>query len=355
MPKRILAGVVVLCAAAFAQTLTVERLAEFIHSSTHEMKGKQSDKEIAGFIAKMKLTERLEDATIEEFQNEGAGPLTVAALRALGDRSANLPVAKPAPLSLTIAPKQLPPPPSSEEQAAILDSIRAYALNYSQSLPDFVCYETMKEYQAPRSSDRWTKLDNDVDSKLTYFQQKEDYKPISVGGKLTSQDYEKLKGSKSVGDFGSMLRGIFEPSTQTRFEWRTWSTWGGQPSMTFEYRVSRERSNYQIFAEDHRSVIAAYSGYFVVDKRTHAVVKLNVKAEDLPKDFPVQSAESTLVYRDQDLSGHIFLLPSDLEVIMGGSDFRSKIEKRFSTYRKYSADSDITFDVVDDPPVKKKE
>ncbi len=181
MRIRILAGVVVFCAAAFAQTLTVERLAEFIHSSTHEMKGKQSDKEIAGFIAKMKLTERLDDATIEEFQNEGAGPLTVAALRALGERSASLPAAKPAPLSMTVAPKQLPPPPSSEEQAAILDSIRAYALNYSQSLPDFVCHETMKEYQAPRSSDRWTRSSiADVDSKLTYFQQKEDYKPYSV-------------------------------------------------------------------------------------------------------------------------------------------------------------------------------
>src|ERR1700689_1964387 len=98
MPKRILAGVVVLCAAAFAQTLTVERLAEFIHSSTHEMKGKQSDKEIAGFIAKMKLTEGVGNPTSEESQKEGAGPPTVAALRALGERSANLPVAKPAPL-----------------------------------------------------------------------------------------------------------------------------------------------------------------------------------------------------------------------------------------------------------------
>ncbi len=92
----------------------------------------------------------------------------------------------------------------------------------------------------------------------------------------------------------------------------------------------------------------------MVDARTHAVVKLNVKAEELPKDFPVQSAESTLVYREQDLSGHSFLLPSDLEVVMGGGDFRSKIEKQFSIYRKYSADSEITFDTVDDPPVKKK-
>src|SRR6202050_3511827 len=125
MRKRILACVVVFCSSALAQTLTVEKLAEFIHSSTHEMKGKQSDTEIAGFIARMKLTERLDDATIEELQNEGAAPLTVAALRALGERWTNLPAAKPAPLSLTIAPKQLPPPPSSEEQAAIIHCIRA--------------------------------------------------------------------------------------------------------------------------------------------------------------------------------------------------------------------------------------
>jgi hypothetical protein len=257
-------------------------------------------------------------------------------------------------MTLAVAPKQLPPPPSSEEQAAILDSIRAYALNYSQSLPDFVCHETMITYQAPRSSDHWTKLDNDIDSKLTYFQQKEAYSPISVAGKLTSQDYEKLKGSKSVGDFGSMLRGIFEPSTQARFEWKTWSTWDGSSSMTFSYHVAQDRSNYQIFAEDHRSVITAYSGSFVVDAKTHAVVKLTVIAEGLPAGFPVQSAESTLVYREQDLSGHTFLLPASLEVIMGGSDFRDKIDKRFSIYRKYSADSEITFDSVDDPPVKKK-
>jgi hypothetical protein len=353
MRKRILVGVVVFSAAVFAQTLTVQRLAEFIHSSTHEMKGKQSDKETATFIAKMKLTERLEDATIEEFQKEGAGPLTVAALRALGERSANLPAAKTSAMVTSVAPN-VPPPPSSEEQAAIIDAIRAYALNYSQSLPDFVCHESMVTYQGPRSGDRWTKTDNDIESKLTYFQQKEDYKPYSVGGKLTTQEYEKLKGSKSVGDFGSMLRGIFEPSTQTRFEWRTWSTWDKQPSITIDYHVSRERSNYQIFSDDHRSVITAYHGYLVVDARTHAVVKLNVTAEGLPADFPVQSADSTLVYREQDLSGHNFLLPANLEVIMGGGDFRTRIQKQFSIYRKYTADSEITFDTVDDPPVVKK-
>ena len=94
----------------------------------------------------------------------------------------------------------------------------------------------------------------------------------------------------------------------------------------------------------------------MVDAKTHAVVKLNVKAEGLPADFPVKTVENTLVYRDADLSGHTFLLPSDIEIVSDGTDFRSKIDKRFTIYRKYSADSEITFDSVDDPPpaVKKK-
>jgi len=93
----------------------------------------------------------------------------------------------------------------------------------------------------------------------------------------------------------------------------------------------------------------------VVDAKTHAVVKLYVKADEFPADFPVKNVENTLVYRDTDLSGHTFLLPSDIEIVSDGSDFRSKIDKRFTIYRKYSADSEITFDSVDEPlPVVKK-
>jgi hypothetical protein len=130
--------------------------------------------------------------------------------------------------------------------------------------------------------------------------------------------------------------------------------------MTFDYRVSQARSNYTIDAvEEHRSVAPAYSGYFVVDARSHAVVKVTLKAEDLPADFPIQSAESTLIYRNADLSGHTFLLPRSLEVISDRADFRTRIAKEFTIYRKYSADSEITFDTVDDPPaappvIKKK-
>jgi hypothetical protein len=335
--------------AAAQQAMTVDQLSKFLHSATHEMKGKQSDQEIAGFLAKVRLTEKLDDATLEQIQSDGAGPKTIAVLRGLRDRSASLPAAHAV---VVAAQPKLPPPPSSEEQAAILESVRQYALEYSGKLPDFLCHEEMTTYAASRRPDAgWTQVSK-IDSRLTYFKQKEDYRPLMKDGKLTSTDYEKLKGSKSVGDFGTMLRGIFEPSSQTRFEWRTWSTWGGEPAMDFNYRVPQDHSNYQITVEENRSATPGYSGYFVIDAKTHAIRKLTLVAEDLPRDFPVQSAESTLTYKDQDLSGHTFLLPADFEAVMSGPEGRDKIEKRFLIYRKYSADSEISFgdDVPDTPP-----
>lgn len=343
------------CAAVAQQAMTVDQLSKFLHSTTHEMKGKQSDAEIAAFLAKVKLTERLDDQTVEDLQSEGLGPKTVAALRGLHDRSASLPAARP--VVAAAAPKPLPPP-SSEEQAPIIDAVRQYALEYSGKLPDFVCHEAMTTYGAPPRQDAgWTKI-SDIDSRLTYFKQKEDYKPISKDGKFTSEQYEKLKGSKSVGDFGTMLRGIFNPSSQTRFEWRGWSTWDGQPAMSFDYKVEQEHSNYTITVEGNRSVTPGYSGYFVIDPKTHVIWKLTLVADNLPRDFPVQTAEATLMYRYQDLSGHTFLLPADYQAVMAGPEGRDKIEKRFLIYRKYTADSEISFgdDVPDTPPttIKKK-
>jgi hypothetical protein len=350
--RRIIA-LLALCSAAIAQqAMTVDQLTKFIHSATHEMKGKQSDQEVAAFLAKVRLTEKLDDAMLEKFMADDVGPRTLGALRTLRDRSAALPAARP--VTAAAQPKQAPP--SSEEQAAILDAVREYALEYSGKLPDFVCHEAMTTYGAPARPDAgWTTVGK-IDSRLTYFKQKEDYRPISKDGKLTSDDYQKLKGSKSVGDFGTMMRGIFEPASQTRFEWRSWSTWDGQPAMDFSYRVPQEHSNYQITVEGGRSATPGYSGYIVVDPKTHAIWKLTLIAEGLPRDFPVQSAESVLQYGQQELSGHTFLLPDNFQAVMAGPDGRDKIEKRFLIYRKYSADSEISFgdDVPDTPPKIKK-
>src|SRR5690348_13559720 len=88
MRVRLLLAAVVVCVCAPAQqTLTVDQLLSFIRSS---IQLKQPDKQVAAYVAKLKLSERLDERTVEELQGEGVGPKTVAALSELVTGSASL-------------------------------------------------------------------------------------------------------------------------------------------------------------------------------------------------------------------------------------------------------------------------
>ena len=74
MRYRLLAGVLAVCLVAAAQTLNLRELVGFVQSSEQLIKeGKQTDAEVAKYLAKVKLTERLDDRVIEELQSQGIG------------------------------------------------------------------------------------------------------------------------------------------------------------------------------------------------------------------------------------------------------------------------------------------
>src|SRR5277367_5258647 len=112
---RFLCMVVALACAAQAQMrMTVDQLVSFIRSS---IQLHHDDSKVAGYVKKIKLSNRLEDRTVEELQGMGAGPQTVSALRALSTESASMsPAPPPPPKAVVVAI----PAPDSEEQARIL-------------------------------------------------------------------------------------------------------------------------------------------------------------------------------------------------------------------------------------------
>ena len=142
MRTRLAGAVFLACLAAAGQTiLTVEQLVSFVRSSVVELH--HPDKQIAAYLEKCKLKESLDDRTIEDLQGMGAGPRTIEALRHLRDASKEL----SAPVPKTPPPPPSPiPPPSSIEQAAVLDGIRDKALNYSKTLPEFICTQVTRRY-----------------------------------------------------------------------------------------------------------------------------------------------------------------------------------------------------------------
>lgn len=358
MFSRLLAAVFAVCLTAMGQSLTVEKLVSFLQSSQKMIKdGKMTDRELAKYLANVKLTERLDDRTIEDLQGSGAvGPKTLEALHILRDRSQTLAVAKLPNLEAKPTPI---PPPSSEEQAAILDEVREYALNYSKTLPDFICTQVTRRYAAPTpgtkyggaaGSDPTWYLQDTLTIKLSYFEQKEDYKLILVNNAMTTQDYRSLGGATTTGDFGSMMRQIFERETQAKFEWDHWATLRGRRTLVFAYRVSQARSQWHINYDRKLDIVPAYHGLVYVDKDTHMVTRVTLDAE-VPASFPINKADTVLDYDYQDISGHTFLLPLKSSTIMASSEYLTKNDEEFRVYRKYSTESDIKYETDTPEPL----
>jgi hypothetical protein len=78
------------------------------------------------------------------------------------------------------------------------------------------------------------------------------------------------------------------------------------------------------------------------------VTRLLTVAQDIPLDFPVRHAQERLDYDYADVGGRQFLLPYRGEVLMEGTEVFSKNLLDFLHYKKYSADSEITYDIPKD-------
>ena len=314
------AALVCFCAVA-QQPLNLDQLVAFIRSS---IQLKYPDKQVASYLAHVKLTEQLDERTVEQLQGEGAGPKTVAALNELVAQSAALP--KPKPKAPPPPPVTIPPP-SSEEQQAVLGDVRDYAMNYSKSLPDFICTQVTRRYYDPTGLEFWRTQDT-LTAKLTYFDQKEEYKLVLVNNQYTSAAYQSLGGATSAGEFGTLR---------------------GRRAYVFSYRVDSFHSQWHINYENTQTIIAGYRGLLYVDKDTHMVLRITFQAVEIPASFPVQEATTVLDYDFVKIGERDFLLPLKAVVRMRHDKLLTKNDVEFRMYRKFSAEAVVTFDTP--PPL----
>lgn len=350
MSLRLSGAVLVLCMGVSAQSsVTVQQIKDFIHSA---IKQKQADKEVAATLRGLKLSERLNERTVEDLQGEGAGPKTVAALKEMAAGSAALAAPKP------VAPKPVyvpPPPPSSEAQGKIIDEVRDYALNYTKSLPDYICAQVTRRFYSPAGRESWRASDV-ILARLTYFEQKEDYKLVTVNNTVaTDKAYTSVGGAISQGEFGSMLREIFEPQSNTSFDWERWATLRGRLSYVFSYRVPLEYSQYTIHhqtsaTDKGQTIVVGYHGSVFIDKATSTVVRISLEADNIPAGFPVHQAGEVLDYDFVKIGDREALLPLTADFRSHVDNIATKNNVEFRNYRKFSADASIKFDETDVPP-----
>ena len=304
-----------------------------------------SDREVAKYLKDQPLSFRLTDVLVEDFQGLGVGPRTLQALRLLQETSAGMSEALP--VEIPAGPVQ-PPPPSEEEQKRIIAEARANALAYIERLPDFVCLQITRRYVDPSGLEMdWLKYD-EVKTRVSYVGGSEDYEVVSVNNQITEKSMLDLGGASSTGEFGSLLRELFEPRTDARFTWARHSLLRGKAVYVFNLHVPKRRSRWRLSYEKTNVIVAGYAGLVYIDKESERVLRMDVHAIEIPPDFPLQGATTRLDYDYIDISGHSFLLPLKGRVGMRDGHFLNRNDVEFRLYRKFSAEATISFDEIDE-------
>ena len=319
---------------------SVDQLVSFLKSS---IRLKHPDAQVAAYLKKVKLSEQLPPGRIEELLASGMGPKTYDRLQVMVAATASLPPPKPtsAPVETPLA--QLIPPPTAAEQRKLVEELREYALNYDKTLPDFLCTQVTRRFYDPSGLEYWVNADT-ITAKLSYFQRKEEKKVLFVNNQYRDIDWEKLGGASSTGEFGDMLREIFEKDTQAGFQWERWGTLRKKRTHVIRYQVSQLNSKWAIVYEKSMTVRPAYTGLIYADASNGMIMRVTLEALDLPSSFPIQVAKNQLDYDYTDISGNTFLLPLRAEVRMREGKLLIRNDIEFRNYRKFGADTSITFD-----------
>lgn len=332
------------------QTLTVARLIEFVKSSIQQ---KNSDKDVANFLSKVKLSERLTPQVVEDLQSDGAGPKTLAALIQMVNQTESLKLA-PAKIAMTAPTPTGPKEPSEAEKKKALDEVTAFSRDYVKSLPDFVCMQATRRavdlHFQPGSDGSWSQYDRLVE-KLTFFDHKENYELLQQNDEaMVGKTWKSVGGSISRGEWATVLSEIFDPATHTDFRWTRWGNIRGHLTHVYEYRVEQKYSHETISAEGEKVITTGFHGLLYVEQGDNFPLRITV-IPDIPPDYPLQDVYQTVDYDVQKISEESFLLPLRSEVKMrnGHIGFRNEIDWR--SYHKYSAGTTITFDTSDVQPL----
>jgi len=127
----------------------------------------------------------------------------------------------------------------------------------------------------------------------------------------------------------------------------------GRHTLRWDYDVPMFASGWRISSEG-RSATAAARGSFWADADTLEVVRLELRSEGLPLDFPVSSAVNTIDYARVRIGSSSILLPQTARLYLEHSTGeRRRNLTEFSHCKQYSGTSAISFETEPSPAPNK--
>ena len=229
----------------------------------------------------------------------------------------------------------------------VIEGAREAAYQFTESLPNYIVKQYTTRYQtdtAHGNRTSWQALDI-VTADVVCENGKESYKNILINGKPSREDVEKT-GSWSSGEFATVLQAILAPATDADFHGKRSTTIVNRPAFRYDYSVEKQNSQWHVYFSGSESYIPAYTGSIWIDKENFRVLRIEMSARDIPRSFPLDTVESAVDYDYVTISDQRYLLPSHSEALscVRGTGECSRNVIEFRNYKKFGADTSITFD-----------
>jgi hypothetical protein len=218
------------------------------------------------------------------------------------------------------------------------------AMDFTETLPAYVCTEVMTRYQSQTAHVSWQPIDV-VSTNVVYENGKEDYRNIQIDGRPVNKKIEEIGGSWSTGEFGTLLIDLFSPATAANFRPAGEDRTAGIVAKLYDFSVKRENSHWEIHM-DSQGYQPAYKGTVWIDPQTARVLRIEMQAVGFPADFPTDHVESATDYqyvRLGDAKQHLLPVHSESLSCQRGSNYCSRNAIDFRNYHKYEGESTITY------------
>jgi hypothetical protein len=243
-------------------------------------------------------------------------------------------------LVITSLPADAVPPPTPAQLQEIVATARKRALDYSKTLPNFVCVEVTNRSADGSGKGNWKHRDS-IAELLTYHDNAESRATLEVDGKRSSLKRADLNSTwpLSVGEFGAILNLVFQPTSKTEFQWKEAATLGdgSGPVQALSYRVARKNATI-VLSQGNTDAAVGFHGLVYVDSATNGVRRVTLEADDIPKSFAIRASAMTVDYDYVAISDRDYLLPVRSSVMLEHAHRKTELnEITFRNYRRYAS------------------
>ena len=260
-----------------------------------------------------------------------------------GDAALSMPKLPDGPLVITFPTNPIQRP-SPERLNALLADATGNAIEYSNSLPNFMCLQVTSRSVDPHGTGTWKRKDK-FSELLTYLAHEENrtFLQLQQNGLKTDTDKRDDDGALSFGEFGGVLEGVFKPSSKTDFQWKETGVLAGGTVQVFDYKVERKNSTFYLRDETGgRLLTVGFHGKVFIDSTTSAVRRITIATDEIPRDFRIHAVSVDVDYDYVAINSHDYLMPIGAQVILnqGGREIDMN-EIEFRNFRRFGSHTRI--------------